>query len=119
MHELSLAQSICEIAVETFRSHPGARKILRIKTRVGEMSGVEIEALRFGFEVIRESWEETRAAELEIEPVPARVRCNECGNEYEFTAEGNGCDRCGALGRDWISGRELDIFGIELQEAEE
>lgn len=116
MHELSLAHSIGEIALGTLREQdPGeCWQVGKVRVRIGDLAGVDAEALSFCFEVVRGEWPEMARASLEIERRPAWVRCGGCGGEYELTAEGEGCTRCGGIGRELLSGRELEVFGVEL-----
>lgn len=118
MHELSLAHSIAEIALDALRDQPREvpLRVGAVRVRVGDLSGVDPEALAFCFEVVRSGWEETAEAALEIQRCPARVRCRSCEAEYELTAEMTGCGRCGALMPETVGGRELEVFGVELRE---
>jgi hydrogenase nickel incorporation protein HypA/HybF len=118
MHELTLANAIGEIAVAALRDQPQEVpwRVGTVRVRVGDLSGVDPEALGFCFEVVRGEWVELAEAALEIQRCPARVRCLSCGQEYEFSAEGNGCPHCRASGHAWLGGRELEVFGVELVE---
>lgn len=76
MHELSIAESILDAVREEAQKRPGAH-IAKVAVRVGVLSGVEPEALSFGFECL------VRGTDLEplalvIESVPRRQRCPAC-----------------------------------------
>jgi hydrogenase nickel incorporation protein HypA/HybF len=126
MHELSLAHSIGEIALDTAREHSSKGDqanevplvVGLVRVRVGDLAGVDPEALAFCFEVVRGEWVETAAAALEIQRCPARVRCLRCLHESELSvdplADRAGCPKCGGDRQDVIGGRELEVFGIEL-----
>jgi hydrogenase nickel incorporation protein HypA/HybF len=126
MHELGLAQAIGEIALEAVRdrSREVPRRVGRIWVRVGDLSGVDPDALGFCFEVVRGEWVELAEAALAIERCPARVRCRECGTEAELAGLEAGpvgsmveaCP-CGSADREVVGGRELDVVRLELQEA--
>ncbi|MDF2928325.1 MAG: hypA [Anaerospora sp.] len=51
MHEMAIAQGILDIAVQEATLN-GAETITRIKLRIGEMTGVQPEALTFCFEAL-------------------------------------------------------------------
>ncbi|MBL9214966.1 MAG: hydrogenase maturation nickel metallochaperone HypA [Opitutaceae bacterium] len=91
-----------------------AHRVARIVLRIGDLSGVEPDALRFAFEALAPR---TRAAgaELAIERVPARAHCRGCGADF---AVGAGfifrCPGCGDLSGDVIAGRELELRRIEF-----
>ncbi len=124
MHELSLAYSIGEIAMAALRDNTGFQPpeptltVGGVWVRVGDLSGVDPEALQFCFEVVRGEWVETAGAVLRIERAPARVRCAGCGWTSELSLGEAGCPSCGALGHELISGRELEVFRVELHPAE-
>jgi hydrogenase nickel incorporation protein HypA/HybF len=113
MHELSIAQSIADSAREHAAGR-GARRVLRIGVRVGELSGVSADALRFCFEMtVRHT--DLDGAALEIEEVPVRYRCPACGQEFhpvDFLAD---CPACRAAGSAMVAGDELGMSFLELE----
>lgn len=76
MHELSIAQSLVE-AVCDEAQRAGAVRVCRIKVRIGALSGVVTEALRFSFDMAAEGTLCTGAA-LDIEQVDVTVMCPAC-----------------------------------------
>jgi hydrogenase nickel incorporation protein HypA/HybF len=113
MHELSIAQSIIEIAEAKAREE-NSRCIQTIKIRLGEFTTVVREALEFAFEVARrDTLAET--ARLEIESVPMVVRCVVCGLVTEPVREVCLiCLQCG-LPLEVVSGEELQVEYIEVE----
>lgn len=112
MHELGIAQSALE-QVLAAAATAGATRVLRVTLRVGEFSGVDPEALRFGFEVVRT---DTAAAEaeLEIDRVAAVAHCNDCDADFApETAPPFACPRCGRWSGTLVHGRELELVRIE------
>ncbi len=100
------------MAIETARSRQAAR-VTRIRLRVGALSGVVPEALRFAFDVVsRETAAE--GAALEIEHVPAACWCGGCAAEFECMDLINECPRCHALSGELRRGRELEIASVEI-----
>ncbi|WP_410534909.1 hydrogenase maturation nickel metallochaperone HypA [Streptomyces sp. KL2] len=80
MHELSIAAAVVESAQDTAR-RPGASSVEAVRLRMGELSGVVADALRFSFEVVTEGTA-LAGAELVVEDVPARARCTACALEF-------------------------------------
>ncbi len=76
MHEISIAESIVQIADTKAREH-GVRSIQRIGLRLGTFTTIVAEALQFAFEVAREGTL-AQDAELKIETVPMVVYCVVC-----------------------------------------
>jgi hydrogenase nickel incorporation protein HypA/HybF len=112
MHELSLAQSIADLAISEARKRH-ARGIKTVKLRLGEFTGVARDALEFGFEAIARGTP-AAAAKLEIEIVPLTARCTSCSlrdqpvEGFRFI-----CAGCGSP-VEIVSGREMVLEYVEL-----
>ena len=116
MHELSIANSILEAARAEAARRPGAR-LLKVGVRVGELSGVEPDALSFSFEaLVRGS--DLEPLVLEIETCPRRQRCTVCGRIFRVVDFNLDCPDCGALESRCISGDELEMVYLEVEEAQ-
>lgn len=118
MHELSIATSIVEIAREhALSDHPHAR-VRAIRLEIGELSCVQPESLRFGFEIA--SAETCVAgARLEIQSVPVVVFCPQCQVERVLPSiQKFRCPECETPTPEVRRGKELDIVAIELEPQE-
>jgi len=114
MHELSIALSILDIAAEEAQRHGGAR-VRGIHLRLGPLSGVVKEALMSAYELAREG-SALGDAELIIEDVPVRASCPICQTTRAITSVPQlFCPECGAPTPDVESGRELEVFALEIQ----
>lgn len=118
MHEVGIANSILDAGhVETAR-RPGA-KLTGIGVRVGVLSGVDIDALRFAFECITAETEDEHVV-FTTEACPRVNRCGQCG--HEFTSPGSSpftdapCPRCSSTETSFVSGDQLDIAFVEVEE---
>ena len=113
MHELGIAESALEVALDQARARRAAR-VRRIVIRVGALSGVDQEALRFALAAILPG----TAAEgsvLQIDPVPATAYCPACGRDFSpDTDHCFECPTCGGLSTELRQGRELDLVQLEL-----
>jgi hydrogenase nickel incorporation protein HypA/HybF len=117
MHEASIAQAIIETLEEECKKHNGHLK--KVKLRIGRATGVMPDALSFAFEACRAGTVAERAG-LEIEEVPLMGRCRQC--KIEFISEDDVfliCPQCDSPWVDCISGRELEIIELELEEEDE
>jgi hydrogenase nickel incorporation protein HypA/HybF len=83
--------------------------------RIGELSSISPDALTFAFEALtRETpWENLK---VEIEWCPRRQKCQVCGEEFTVADFGMACPKCGDGRSTCISGTELDIAYLELEE---
>lgn len=100
------------MAVESARA-AGATRIAGLRLRVGRLSGVVPEAMRFAWDVVRAG---TIAADasLEIETVAAVVWCDGCRAEFECADFLAGCPHCHRPSVELRHGRELEIKAVEL-----
>ncbi|MCR4432597.1 MAG: hydrogenase maturation nickel metallochaperone HypA [Caldiserica bacterium] len=77
MHEFSLMESVIRIVKEASESNRLAR-ITSITLVVGKLSGVNIEALRFAFEALKNEESLIQEAVLEIEEKEGQGKCSVC-----------------------------------------
>ncbi len=114
MHELSIATSILESVQKEAERRPGAQ-IVKVGLRIGELAGVDCDALTFGWEAITKETRWERLA-LEIEHIPRRQRCAGCGHEFNASDFMTACPKCADLMTITIAGDELDIAYLEVEE---
>jgi hydrogenase nickel incorporation protein HypA/HybF len=115
VHELGIATSILERVKNASVEHPGAA-IQKVGLRVGELSGVDPDALAFSWEALVKDtpWEPVA---LEIDFRRRVQRCRQCAHEFATDAFLTECPKCSSLHTETISGDELDIVFLELEEA--
>lgn len=111
MHELSIALSMIEQIEEEAARHSG--KVRSVYLRVGVLSGVDCEALRFAYEIACQDTDLVGSA-LEIERVPLLVRCPACGTEHAPPMNSIVCPQCIAPGQEILAGRELELTALEI-----
>ena len=114
MHELSIAMSILEAAQRETALRQGA-ELRKIAVRVGELAGVDPEALRFTFEMITKETEFDQI-ELELDTIARTHRCADCGAEFAVKDGEFVCPRCGSSETSFLRGDELEIAYLELEE---
>ena len=113
MHELSLMESMAELALKEARQR-GAEAITAIHLRIGSLAGVEPEALRFAARVVLRGGL-ADGARFTIQLVPARAWCAPCGALFALEAGLGLCPRCDAASADLRQGRELELASLELR----
>jgi hydrogenase nickel incorporation protein HypA/HybF len=127
VHELSISSAI----VDTALRHAVGREVTVVSVRAGAMRQVVPESLRFYFEIVARDTACARAR-LELEVVPAWLRCVACEREWDPAPEpprghlalgpalpSFRCPDCGLGGADVINGDELEVESIEVVENEE
>lgn len=114
MHELGIASSILDCVQAEARRHPEVR-ITKVGVKIGELAGVDVDSLQFGFEAIVKDTEWDGLL-LEVESIPRMQRCPKCQHEFRMTDYDPQCPRCGEFATQCISGEELDIAYMEVDE---
>jgi hydrogenase nickel incorporation protein HypA/HybF len=109
MHELAITESMIAAVAERV----GPARVARVRLQVGQLAGVVPEALQFCFDVCARGTTLEGAA-LEIDEVPGRGRCRQCGAEIAMASFLDGCG-CGSVELDLISGQELRIKNVETE----
>jgi hydrogenase nickel incorporation protein HypA/HybF len=115
MHELSIASSILDRAKAVAEQNGNAR-VVKVGLRIGEISGVEPDALRFWFEALCRDTPMQEAV-LEIDFRKRKQRCHVCAAEFEPESLVTTCPGCGADDSVCIAGKELDVMFIEIEDS--
>ena len=113
MHEMSLCESVMQILEET-ASKQGFSKVKTVWLEIGELSGVEVEAMRFSFEVIRRGTLADQAV-LEIINVPGCAWCMPCGKNVSIAQRFDTCPDCGSYQLQVNGGDEMRIKELEVE----
>jgi hydrogenase nickel incorporation protein HypA/HybF len=109
MHELSLMTTLLQDAAA---AADGAR-ICSLRVRVGPLSGVVLEALRFAFEALTPGTP-AEGARLDVEQTAPSFRCPACSAIYETPVGDYNCPSCGNSCGELIGGHELQLISIEV-----
>lgn len=113
MHEMSICESIRTTLEEQARLQDFS-SVDVVRLEIGPLSGVEIEALKFGFDVVmRGSLAE--AAKLEIIETQAVAWCMQCGKNVTIEARYDACPDCGSFQLQVTAGEEMRIKELEVR----
>lgn len=112
MHELSIVQSIVEIAHEQV-SLAGASRVDRIELDIGQLAGVEWSALDFAWDAAVKHTVLERAERV-IRRIPGRAQCLECGRTFEVNALYDACPVCHTYWNKILSGQELKVCALTV-----
>jgi hydrogenase nickel incorporation protein HypA/HybF len=115
MHELSIALGILEVAGEEAERHGGGR-VAAIHLKLGPLSGVVKEALLSAYELAREG-SPFALTDLLVQDVPIVVHCPACAADRPVVSiQEMCCALCGTPAPEVVSGRELEITALELEQ---
>lgn len=115
MHEMGIAMEIIDIAKASIPADMEGARIERINLQVGKLSAVVADSLRFCFDLaVKET--PLEGAELAIEELDVVVRCKKCQTQWTVTEPVFTCRQCQSGEIDILSGRELEIRSIEIED---
>lgn len=109
MHEFSLMTNLLDAAIA---AADGA-KVHALRVRVGPLSGVVVEALRFAFEALAPGTA-AEGARLDVEETALAFHCPRCQADYAAPVGSYRCPECGAADGELRGGDELDLVSIEV-----
>ena len=113
MHELAITEGIIEAAVPEAERH-GAKKILEIRLKIGEMSGVLPECIQEYFNIASRGTI-AEGARLSVEKIPITIKCASCGYNGEIPKRKIRCPECDSADIKLMSGREYSVDSLEVE----
>jgi hydrogenase nickel incorporation protein HypA/HybF len=113
MHEMSLCAGILQILEEQARTL-GFRRVKTVWLEIGGLSGVEVEAMRFGFDVVMQG-SLAEGAELEVVETPGEAWCLRCRKTVSVKQRFDACPACGAYPLQVTGGEEMRIRELEVE----
>jgi hydrogenase nickel incorporation protein HypA/HybF len=112
MHELAVTESILEIATQAAIEH-AATKVTDIYLTLGQLSSIVDESVQFYWDAISQGTV-AEGAQLHFRHIPARLRCKDCGTEFNLTEELTPCPSCQSIALEIIQGEEFQVDAIEI-----
>ncbi len=110
MHELRIAEAV----IDTVRRELDSEKLSSVETiglRIGVMSGVDPESLKFSFSAATSGTELDRSG-LEIEIIPVQAHCEKCHKDFAVDELIFRCPACGTSDINMTRGDEIEISFI-------
>jgi hydrogenase nickel incorporation protein HypA/HybF len=117
MHELSIAQEVVSIVLKHLPTDTEP-SVKAVKMRIGKMTNVLPDSLQFCFESLI-AGTAMEGARLEIEHVPVGLHCEDCDAVMTIDGFTFSCPACGGNNVLMVSGQELNVVEIELNDARE
>lgn len=111
MHEMSIVQGIIDLCLE----HTDGRRVTSIDVEIGELSSVVPEAVDFCFEACSRDTT-LDGAKLNIIRIEGKAVCQECGTMFQLAELYGACTKCQSCRITVISGEELRVREIEVED---
>ncbi len=113
MHEMSLAEGIRGI-VEQAAAEGGFARVKSVVLEIGALSTVEVESLRFCFDVVMRDTVADGAA-MEVVDVAGAGWCMQCSETVPIAALYDPCPRCGSYQVQATAGTEMRVRELEVE----
>ena len=113
MHELSVAHAVVSTVVDALPKP--APRVLQVRLRIGELSGIVPQALEFAYDVAAQDTPLADAA-LVIERMPVVVDCPTCGPQDLPGTRDFTCPSCGVPCGNVVGGKDLEIVDVTLDD---
>lgn len=92
--------------------------VTSVQVQIGPLSGVEADLLKQAFPLVS-AGSVAETAQLVIENLPIRVRCESCGAETAAEPNKLVCGTCGDWHTRLLSGDEMLLASVEFMRREE
>lgn len=113
MHEMSLCEGVLQLLQESAKKE-GFEHVKTVWLEIGELAGVETEAMLFSFDaVVKGSLAE--AAKLNIINVPGEAWCMQCAKTVHVAKRFDECPECSSYQLQVTAGNEMRIKELEVE----
>lgn len=115
MHEMSLAEGVLDVIEDARRAQQAAAdwRVRVVRLEIGRLAAVELDALRFAFDVVKRGSVADDAA-LDVVEVPGAAWCMKCCDTVAVDGRGDACPRCGSYQLQVTDGDQLRVKELEL-----
>ena len=113
MHELSVTESVLEIACK-HAEQAQANRVTDIYLVIGRLSSIVDDSVAFYWDIIAKDTL-CEGAQLHFKRLPAELICLDCNHQYQLDDELMPCPHCGSPRIRVLSGDEFHLESIEIQ----
>ena len=113
MHELSVTESVLEIACK-HAEKAQAKKVTDIHLVIGKLSSIIDDSVQFYWDIISKDTL-CEDAQLHFKRLPAELVCSECSTQYKLENDLIPCPNCGSARVRVVSGDEFNLESIEIE----
>jgi hydrogenase nickel incorporation protein HypA/HybF len=113
MHELSVTESILEIALRHGNA-ANAKRITNIYLVIGQLSSIIDDSVQFYWDIVSKSTL-AESAQLHFRRIPTELHCQECNFRYPPKEGDLTCQRCGSSQVNVVAGTEFYLEAIDVE----
>jgi hydrogenase nickel incorporation protein HypA/HybF len=111
---MSIAAAVLDAVRAESGLHGGAH-VARAGLRIGELSGVEPDSLRFCLETLV-AGDPLEPLVFDLEIRPWTRRCRDCGAQFRVLEYNPACAACGSARTEAAGGDEMELSYLELED---
>ena len=113
MHELAIVEGILDAVIPEVQKYDVSR-VLSIKLKIGELSGVVPYCIHEYFKVAAKGTI-AEGAKIEIEKIPIGIECPDCGYHGTIEKGQYTCPSCQSTHFRIVSGKEYFVDSVEAE----
>jgi hydrogenase nickel incorporation protein HypA/HybF len=113
MHELSVTESILEIAVRHART-AGATRITDLYLVIGDLSSIVDDSVQFYWDQLSQNTL-AEGSRLHFRRIPTELLCLSCDRRYTPARDDFACPSCGGMRIKVVAGEEFYLESIEVE----
>lgn len=113
MHELSVTESILEIALR-HANQAGASRVTSLHIVVGQLASIVDDSVQFYWDIISQNTAAEKA-QLHFRRIPVELHCLNCNLNYQPGKGDLACPACGSIQVKVINGEEFYLEAIEVE----
>ena len=111
---MSIAAAVLDAVRAEAGRRPGSR-VSRAGLRIGELSGVQADSLRFCLEALV-SGTDMEPLAFDFELLPWTRKCKQCGQTFRVVDYQPACPACGSHDTEAAGGDEMELSYVEVEE---
>ena len=112
MHELTITESLLEIALKHAKT-ANASRITDLYLVIGQLASIVDESVQFYWDIIAEGTI-AEGAKLHFELKPTEILCLDCGHNYFPSAGQMACPECDSITIRIVSGEQFFLEAIDV-----
>ncbi len=113
MHELSVTESILEIALRHANT-TNAKRITNLYLVIGQLASIVDDSVQFYWDIVSKDTI-AAGATLHFKRLPAKLTCLDCNHQYDLDKKGFSCPNCQSDHVKVISGDEFYMEAIDIE----
>lgn len=113
MHELSITQSLLDLAVRHARAAQATR-VTALTVVVGQLASLVDDSVQFYWDIVAQGTL-CEGARLHFVRLPAEFACQQCGHRYPLAGALTTCPQCDSAEVRVVQGEELRLESLDIE----